>query len=192
MIARLATVLPLDTGTAELDRAVRGDLRHHSGGDAGDPLALADTRQMDQAALEREIDRRYPLEATLREFSTRFAARGLELAEVGEAHTAALATLDERDADIESLSAEHRQALATIEERDAQIREFDQRLAKLGEEHSYALTVVRERDAQLAETLELLHQREAELAWIKQRLETVSKIPGMGYLIQRLRKHAQG
>jgi DNA repair ATPase RecN len=104
----------------------------------------------------------------------------------------ALATLDERDADIVSLSAEHRQALATIEERDEQIREFDQRLAKLGEEHSYALTIVRERDAQLAETLEQLHRREAELAWIKQRLETVSKIPGMGYLIQRLRKNAQG
>jgi hypothetical protein len=192
VITRLAAALPLDPGSAELSRAVRDDLRHHTTGDEGDPLALADTSKVDLATLEKEIENRYPIEATLREFSTRFTARGLELAELGEAHTVALATLDERDADIEALSAEHRQALATIEERDEQIREFDQRLAQLGEEHSYALTVIRERDAQLAETLEQLHQREAELAWIKQRLETVSKIPGMGYLIQRLRKHAQG
>lgn len=199
VIARLATVLPLDAGTAELDRAVRRDLRHHSGGDAGDPLALADTSHVDLATLEREIDNRYPLEATLREFSTRFAARGLELAGIGEAHTAALATLDERDADIDSLSAEHRKALATIDERDAdieslstehrhalatiaerdeQIREFDRRLAQLGAEHSHALDVLRQRDA--------------ELAWIKQRLETLSKIPGVGYLIKRLRQNAQG
>jgi hypothetical protein len=192
VMAGLAAVLPLDTASAALAGAVRGDLRHHETGDEGDPLALADTGKVELATLEKEIENRYPIEATLREFSTRFTARGLELAEIGEAHTAALATLDERDADIEALSAEHRKALATIEERDEQIREFDQRLAKLGEEHSYALTIVRERDAQLAETLEQLHQREAELAWIKQRLETVSKIPGMGYLIQRLRKNAQG
>jgi hypothetical protein len=192
VMARLAAVLPLDTASPALALAVRGDLRHHATGEEGDLLAQADTGETDLAALEREINRRYPLEPTLREFSTRFAARGLELAEIGEAHAVALATLDERDADIVSLSAEHRQALATIEERDEQIREFDQRLAKLGEEHSYALTIVRERDAQLAETLEQLHRREAELAWIKQRLETVSKIPGMGYLIQRLRKNAQG
>ena len=69
-------------------------------------------------------------------------------------------------------------ALATIAERDEQIREFDRRLAQLGAEHSHALQVLRERDA--------------ELAWIKQRLETVSKIPGVGYLIRRLRQHAQG
>ena len=40
--------------------------------------------------------------------------------------------------------------------------------------------------------LQVLRERDAELAWIKQRLETVSKIPGVGYLIRRLRQHAQG
>ena len=64
------------------------------------------------------------------------------------------------------------------DERDEQIREFDRRLSQLGEEHSHALQTLRERDA--------------ELAWIKQRLEAVSKIPGVGYLIRRMRKHAQG
>jgi len=38
----------------------------------------------------------------------------------------------------------------------------------------------------------VLRERDAELAWIKQRLESVSKIPGVGYLIRRLRQHAQG
>jgi len=192
VMARLAAVLPLTVGAPALAGAVRGDLRHHDAAGEGDLLSRADTGRLDLTALDREIGDRYPVEATLKDFATRFIARGQELAEIGEAHTVALATLDERDTDIEALSAEHRQALATIEERDEQIREFDQRLAKLGDEHSYALTVIRERDAQLAETLEQLHRREAELAWIKQRLETVSKIPGMGYLIQRLRKHAQG
>ncbi len=191
VMARLAAVLPLSAGDPALAAAVRGDLRHHNAAGEGDLLSLADTGQPDLAALDREIDKRYPTDATLRDFATRFIARGLELAELGQAHTVALATLDERDADIAALADEHRQALETIEERDAQIREFDQRLAKLGEEHSYALEVVRERDAQLAETQQTLRERDAELAWIKQRLATVSKIPGVGYLIRRMRKHAQ-
>jgi hypothetical protein len=37
-----------------------------------------------------------------------------------------------------------------------------------------------------------LRQRDAELAWIKRRLEALSRIPGVGYLIRRLRQNAQG
>lgn len=184
---------------AGLAAAVRSDLRHQSAEEEGGLLTRADTGQLDLGLLAIEIESAYPLEETLRDFARVFTARGLELDRIGQAHSAALATLDARDSDIEALSAEHRKALATIDERDAdiatlaaehrvalatiaerdeQIREFDRRLAQLGAEHSHALQVLRERDA--------------ELAWIKQRLETVSKIPGVGYLIRRLRQHAQG
>ncbi|MDH5173226.1 MAG: hypothetical protein OEW92_12460, partial [Gammaproteobacteria bacterium] len=199
VMAGLATELPLATGAPGLASAVRGDLRHQESGNAGTLLSQAGAGRLDPGALAREIETAYPVDDTLRDFARRLAARGLELDQVGQAHTAALATLDERDSDIEALSAEHRKALATIDQRDAdietlaaehrhalatiderdgQIRELDRRLSRLGDEHSHALQVLRERDA--------------ELAWIKQRLEAVSKIPGVGYLIRRLRQHAQG
>lgn len=179
--------------------AVRVDLRHQRAGEGSALLTTADSGEVDLAALEREIEAAFPLRDTLNALAGKLTARGQELAQIGQEHTAALATLDERDADIEALSAEHRAALATIDERDAdiaalsaehrlalatiderdeQIREFDRRLSKLGAEHSHALQTLRERDA--------------ELAWIKQRLDYVSRIPGVGYLIRRLRQHAQG
>ena len=198
VIALLAKALPLNAESTTL-RAVRRDLQHQMAGDGNELLTRADSGTVDLAALAAAIEAGYPLEQTLVDFANKLTARGLELAQIGEAHTAALATLDERDSDIESLSAEHRKALATVDERDAdievlsaehraalatiderdeQIREFDRRLSQLGEEHTHALQTLRERDA--------------ELAWIKQRLEAVSKIPGVGYLIRRMRKHAQG
>ena len=196
VMAGLGFELP---GAAGLAAAVRPDLRHQRAQEEGGLLTRADAGQLDLAALAREIEAAYPLEATLRDFARGLTARGLELERIGRAHATALSTLDERDGDIEALSAQHRKALATLDERDAdierlaaehrlalatlderdqQIREFDRRLAQLGAEHSHALQVLRERDA--------------ELAWIKQRLERVSKIPGVGYLIRRLRQHAQG
>jgi hypothetical protein len=197
VIASLAKTLPLNTVNT-IAGAVRRDLRHQVAGQGSELLTQADSGTIDLAALADAIEASYPQEQTLRDFAGKFTARGVELAQIGDAHSAALATLEERDGDIESLSAEHRSALATIDERDAdieslsgehraalatigerdeQIREFDRRLSKLGEEHSHALQVLRERDA--------------ELAWIKQRLDAVSKVPGVGYLIRRLRKHAQ-
>ena len=197
-MATLGSVLPLTTGYDD-DSAVRSDLRHHLADVGSELLGCADSGEIDIAALQREIEAAYPLDQTLRDFASTVTIRGQELEQIGEEHTAALATLDQRDRDIEALSAEHRQALATVDQRDAeieslagehraalatiderddQIREFDRRLSQLGEEHSHALQTLRERDA--------------ELAWIKQRLDLVSKVPGVGYLIRRLRKHAQG
>ena len=199
VMGRLSATLPLEPATAELSQAVRSGLRHHQATTGGDLLSQSREGKQDLSALEKAIEQHYPLDTTLREFSARLVERGQELAAIGAAHSTALATLDERDADIEALSGEHRQALATIEERDSdieslaaehrkalatiderdeQIREFDRRLSQLGDEHTHAL--------------EVLRQRDAELAWLKQRLETISKIPGVGYLIRRLRQNAQG
>ena len=111
----LATALPLDLKTTEVTRAVRGDLRHHQVSAEGDLLSQSHKGKLDLAALQDEIERRFPIDETLSDFSRRFTTRGLELAQIGDAHTAALATIDERDADIEALSVEHRQALATID-----------------------------------------------------------------------------
>ena len=199
VIRRLAADLPLAMEDVDLATAVRQDLRHQLAGEGSALLATADSGNIDLAALDLEIETRFPTDLTLREFARRLTERGVELARIGEAHSTALATLDQRDRDIEALSAEHRAALATLDERDAdinglaeehrialatiderdqQIREFDRRLSRLGEEHAFALQTLRERDA--------------ELAWIKQRLDYVSKVPGVGYLLKRLRKHAQG
>ena len=163
-------------GTPEIT-AVRTDLRHHSVNDDRDILSRPALSLADLDQLREQLDRDFPVSRALNDITQAFTERGNELSALGEAHEAALATLDQRDADIEALSTEHKQALATIaerdqqiaeldqrlaqagaelevamatiEERDEQIAEFDRRLAKLGEEHAYALAVLRERDAQL-------------------------------------------
>lgn len=201
VMAGLAKELPLEINESKLASAVRADLRHQAtdAGDQADSLAVADSGDIDLDALDREIESRYPVDQALREFARALVERGVELTQVGEQHSAALATLDERDADIEgladehrralatlderdadiaALSSEHRQALATVDERDEQIREFDRRLATLGDEHSHALEVVRERDAQVA--------------LLQQRLDYIYNLPGVGLVIRRLRKNAQG
>jgi hypothetical protein len=199
VMTQLAQVLPLTVTENRLAEAVRSDLRHHYSEHESDPLATISSGAPDLAVLGREIESRYPVDDALRDFAHTLVSRGKELDQIGAAHTTALATLDQRDADIAALSAEHRKALATLDERDAdiaglaeehrlalatiderdeQIREFDRRLSQLGEEHT-----------QLLQTLE---QRHAELDWIKQRLETINKIPGASLLIKKLRKHAQG
>ena len=193
VMQRLGEALPLDVNPEKLAAGVRPELRHQvSDSPGGAPTEQAGT---DPAAtgLEDAIASGYPAEQVMAEFARELVARGLELSRVGAAHSEALATLDQRDADvaaldaehrralatigqrdreIEALSAEHRQALATIDERDEQIREFDRRLAQIGAEHSHALEVIRERDAQL---------------------EYLCNLPGLGVVIRLLRKkHAQG
>jgi hypothetical protein len=186
VMARLVDELSLIAGAPDIT-VVRGDLRHHQVDAGSGMLTHADSGDVDLIALQAEIEAHYPLQRTLCDFTDKLTSRGLELARIGEEHAAALATLDERDRDIESLSAEHRKALATVDERDAdieslaaehrialatiderdeQIREFDRRLSKLGEEHSRALESLR---------------------GIKQIVDTISKVPGLGYLIRRIR-----
>lgn len=193
VMQRLGDTLPLDVNPEKLAAGVRPELRHQvSDSPGGAPTERAANNP---AGAEREeaIGADYPAGQVMVEFARELVARGLELSRVGAAHSEALATLDQRDADvaaldaehrralatigqrdreIEALSAEHRQALATIDERDEQIREFDRRLAQIGAEHSHALEVIRERDAQL---------------------EYLCNLPGLGVVIRLLRKkHAQG
>ena len=193
VMQRLGEALPLDVNPEKLAAGVRPELRHQvSDSPGGAPTERAANNP---AGAEREeaIGADYPAGQVMVEFARELVARGLELSRVGAAHSEALATLDQRDADvaaldaehrralatigqrdreIEALSAEHRQALATIDERDEQIREFDRRLAQIGAEHSHALEVIRERDAQL---------------------DYLYNLPGLGLVIRALRKkHAQG
>ncbi len=198
VMARLARELPIAL-PGDLSAVVRVDLRHQAETGGEDALAAPDANALSPIELARVIEQRFPVDETLREFASALVTRGQALSDIGSEHSRALATLDERDrdiealsaehrralatldqrdADIESLSAEHRAALATIDERDEQIREFDRRLAKIGQEHSHALEVIRERDAQV----ELLQAR----------LESIYNLPGVGFVIRRLRKHAQG
>lgn len=192
VMQRLALDLPLSPSEEQLAAMVRPGLRHQVSESTDSILSNGDHREVKLAELKREISELYPTEQVMAEFAHSLVSRGLELSRVGEAHSEALATLDqrdadvaalaaehckalatvdERDADIESLSGQHRAALATIDERDEQIREFDRRLAKLGEEHTHAQKVVRERDAQL---------------------ESIYNLPGLGIVIRLLRKNAQG
>lgn len=176
VMAGLAEVLPLAVADCGLADGVRPDLRHQAAAGDGGLLSVPDIGAIDLAALELEIESRFPVDETLQEFAYNLVARGLELERIGAEHGLALATIDQRDADIEALAAEHRTALATIDERDEQIREFDRRLSKLGAEHSYAL--------------EVLRQRDAELALLKRCLGSIKKLPVVGHLIKWLRKHA--
>jgi hypothetical protein len=171
--------------------AVRADLRHHNHSDDGDILSCPVLSLADVDRLREQLDKDYSVYDALNDMARVFTERGNELSKVGEAHTAALATLDQRDADIEALSVEHKQALATIAERDAQIAELDKRLAQAGAELEVAMATIEERDEQIAEfdrrlgklgeehsyALEVLRERDEQL----ERLRTA---PGMGLAVR--------
>ena len=191
---RCATIV--DDGA--LAGAVRADLRHHQTTGATDPLQIPDSGVFDAAVLDAATESYSPVADTLDAMARQLVERGAKLTEVGEAHTHALATLDERDHDIDRLGREHEyalsiigerdarlqellqeleglgehltQALATLDERDAQIAEFDRRLSKLGEEHSYALNLIQARDEQLQRCFDK---------------------PGIGMLFRAMWKHEQ-
>ena len=193
-VGRLAEELALAPDPQRLAVGVRAELRHQRSESSDNPLAELSVQGL--AQLDAEIAGHYPAEQVLAEFAREQVARGLELSRVGAAHSQALATIAQRDADVAALAAEHREALstlrqrdadidalasehrvalATLDERDEQIREFDRRLAKIGEEHSHALEVIRERDAQVA--------------LLQERLDYIYNLPGVGFVIRQLRKH---
>jgi hypothetical protein len=145
VLRALVGALPLDLPADGLAGAVRPGLRHHQL--AHEPV-LGDPG-VAQAALDEAIARQYPNGELAAEFSRCLVERGEQLTRLGEEHAGALATLKQRDRDIEDLSALHREALATINERDAQIVEFDRRLTETGEHLGRALDTLRERDEQL-------------------------------------------
>lgn len=83
------------------------------------------------------------------------AAR-VQLSEIGELHSAALATLSKRDARLTELEAERRglgqelgHAMAVVQERDRQLEGVNGERDRLGNELGHALQVVAERDRQL-------------------------------------------
>ena len=90
-------------------------------------------------------------EAALAELAEAFVLRGQRLTEIGEQHSQALATLAERDLDVEQLAEQLQKALATIDERDGQIVGLDSRLAETGEHLGQSLATVEERDEQIRE-----------------------------------------
>ncbi len=190
-LRRLPPDLPLEISDERLSAVVRTDLRHHGAREEEGLLAEADAGAVDLDALEAAIERFSPPQRMLGDLVGRLVERGERLTEIGTAHTRALETLDQRDADVEKLGAELRyteetvqqrdreladvaghlsSALATIDERDEQIREFDRRLSQLGEEHSYALDLIRARDAQLQRCFDK---------------------PGIGLLFRAMWKHEQ-
>jgi len=131
VIERLAAKFELGNLNRGVAPAVRRELRHQLADVEFSPdgVDLAGCAEPDLAGLARVIELRYPVESALCDFAHRFTLRGVDLQRIGQAHAFALATLDERD---------------------AQIREFDRRLSQLGDEHSHALQVLRERDVEIA------------------------------------------
>lgn len=196
--------LPLLTLPEKGFEEVRGALKHYYSDGASDALSLSRKHGPGLQELERTIEERFPLAALPGELAQVVAARGCELAEVGEQHTLALATLDQKDRDISALSSEHRLALTTITERDAQlvvankelertgehlsealatiatrdedVASLDARLQQLGNEHSHALTVVNERDAQIKD--------------YQQRLEKIAAMPVLGRVFMKIWNNA--
>jgi len=185
---------------ADLTSALRSGLRHHKVAPDNDVLSNPISCESDLLQLEQAIEERYPNGTTLRDFARALTTQSAKLTDIGEAHEAALATLDQRDADIEALSAEHKQALATIAERDAQIVELDKRLTQAGAELEVAMATIEERDEQIAEfdrrlgklgeehshALQVINERDAQIAEREAQLDRIRNIPGVGLLARRL------
>jgi len=155
VLRALSGRIPLTLPEEGLAGVVKPELRHHEEQPDDPVLGEPDGRKIDQAALEAAIERQFPAVELATDMARCLVARGDQLSRLGDEHAEALATLNQRDADIENLSALHRGALATIEERDAQIREFDRRLAETGAHLSEALDTLRRRDEQLQRILSI-------------------------------------
>jgi hypothetical protein len=128
VMQRLAETLPLTVSEEVLDAAVNVDLRHHDEAQGQGLLYEADSGSIDLPALAAQIDAAYPATQVMAALAGTLVDRGQALTRIGEAHAA---------------------ALATIEERDEQITEFDRRLAEIGDLHSQALQVINDKDAEL-------------------------------------------
>jgi hypothetical protein len=129
VIGNLAAKFQLTNLNREVATAVRVELRHQfaDADPARDWLGPTDCAEPDLEGLALDIDARYPVESTLRDFARRFTARGVELERIGQAHTLALATINERDQQIGQLGDEHSYALQVLRERDAEIARLNQR-----------------------------------------------------------------
>ncbi len=177
-VAELAEYLPITLNELAVRAAVRQDLRHQHA-QAQSP----DSDNLDM--LTQYIDQHYPVSQVAMAGVDALVARGRELTALGEQHTQALATLDQRDLDVRELDArlnatgnELAAALETLNTRDDEIKNLDQRLAKAGAELEYAMNTVTERDAQIEDfdtrlqglgaehqkALDTLNERDATIA----------------------------
>ena len=180
---RLIEQLDLVAIASELSRvdlggAVPVTLRHHvppEGPDAGSMAELAafvyeSIRENELASdalpscLQQAADR---LETTTRQCgdclgtlertNRLLVAARVRLSEIGELHSVALATLSERDSQLDelrtergSLGKELGHAMVVVSQRDSQLQSANAERERLGQELGRAIQVVQERDAQLA------------------------------------------
>lgn len=196
LMEAFAKRLPIEPRQEILAAAVRPDLKHQVAKGVG-PLQRADTGPVDFNALDAEISRQYPQEKLADDLVQILVERGKELSTKGGEfetslntisgqHVKALATIDERDSQIEVLNvrlgetgAHLSDALATIPHRDAQIAEVQRELEKLGAVHSYALEVINERDQQVEQQLKQLDE-------LLETREKIFDLPVIGRLYRKL------
>ena len=193
VMERLASAVPLNSGEVAFDAVVRGDLRHQSADSEQSLLARPGGAGEDLDGLLQAIEDGYPAAQSAGELARAMVDRGQQLTELGEAHSEALATLDQRDRDVEGLAGELREAVATIAERDRQIAELDRRLESAGSELEHAMATVDERDAQIREfdrrLAEIGQMHSEALALIEARdaqLQRVFDKPGVGLLFKAM------
>jgi hypothetical protein len=183
----------LDLSTADLGGSVKTGLRHHRSDAGGQPLRVAPTGPGAVAELAAPIaayaDEHPPLTDTLRAL----VSRGRELTRIGELHSQAIATLDQRDADVAALGAELRQAVDTVARRDRQLGELNAKLEQTGAHLGQALGTIEERDRQIGELDARLHEEGRmhgkALAYIEELeagLQRLFARPAIGRLIRKL------
>lgn len=95
---------------------------------------------------------------------------------LGESHSLALATIDQRDEQLAFLQQQlgvlgeqHSIALDTLRVRDAEIHRLNEQLQEEGEAHGYAIRIVEQRDV-------ALNQCNLEIDAYKQRIEDISQV----------------
>lgn len=130
----------LQADDALLQQTVNSALRHQRGTAHGAADYWAADTGWKLDALHKMIEDRYPLTDTVEAIIAGFVERGRELTRIGGEHSAALATLNQRDDDVSRLGNElrelheaHSQALAIIDERSHWYYPFKAVLAKLSE-----------------------------------------------------------
>jgi hypothetical protein len=194
-LAPLEQSAGIDLAQADFDSALNTGLRHHRSDAGEEQLGTAPAGPDALAALAgsvaRYIEEHPPLVDTLRAL----VARGGELTRIGELHSAAIATLQQRDDDVARLGSELNRAVDTVAERDGQVQELNGRLAQTGAHLEQALATIEERDGQIGELDARLHEEGrmhgealARIEELEAGLQRLFARPGIGPLIKVLWK----
>ena len=180
----LFETLPLAVDASAVSEAVDKGLRHHDEtGSTADAEFEWGTIGSDE--FDAQVEHRFPLPQTMAELADRFD-RGQEMTRVGELHSSALATIEERDAQLEQAQAEkqnigqqHSQALETIAAKDEQIKDLAalyEEASALGDQHAHALAVIEERDEQHAQALAVIEERDEQIREFDRRLSDLGQM----------------